>query len=102
MYYSTQVNEIRQTAEFAKWFKKLRDKNAQARINVRIRRVELGNFGDTKSLGDNVSELRIPYGPGYRLYYTIKDEVIVILLCGGDKSSQRSDISKAKQLVREL
>jgi putative addiction module killer protein len=93
---------LRQTPVFAKWFGELRDSMAQKRILVRIGRLELGNFGDAKSLSDGVSELRIPHGPGYRMYFTRRDGVIIILLCGGDKSSQTRDIQLAKQLAKEL
>lgn len=94
--------ELRQTEVFADWLNGLRDRRAQARIDVRLRRLSLGNFGDTKSLGDGVSELRIDYGPGYRLYYTRRGEQIVILLCGGDKKRQNADIARAKEMVKEV
>jgi len=94
--------EVRQTEEFAEWLTDLRDGQARARINVRIRRVQLGNFGDVKAIGEGVSELRITYGPGYRLYFTMQGETLVILLCGGDKSSQSRDITKAKKLKKDL
>lgn len=94
--------EILQTDEFAKWLKRLRDANARARINVRIRRISLtGNFGDAKPVGDGVFELRIDYGPGYRVYYSQRVNEIVLLLIGGDKSSQQKDIDKAKKLNAE-
>ena len=94
--------EVRQTTEYAKWFKKLRNHRAKSRINVRIRRIFLGNLGDIKSVGGSVSELRIPYGPGYRLYITKQGETVIILLCGGDKSTQRRDIELAHKLAKEL
>lgn len=94
--------EVRQTETYAKWFKQLRDRRARARIDVRIRRVSLGNFGDVKPVGEGVSELRIPYGPGYRVYFVRRGEVVVILLCGGDKGSQDRDIAKARALAAEL
>lgn len=94
--------EILQTDEFIKWMKRLRDANARARINVRIRRISLsGNFGDVKPVGDGVYELRINYGPGYRVYYSQRGREIVLLLIGGDKSSQQKDIDKAKKLNAE-
>ena len=93
---------IRQTELYAKWFAKLRDTVAKARILVRLRRVSLGNFGDHRDLGDGVSELKFKFGPGYRIYYTVRNGEIVILLAGGDKSTQSNDISKAKELVRNL
>ena len=80
----------------------MRDKQAQARIAVRIRRIEDGNFGDSKSVGGGVSELRIDVGKGYRAYYTIRDNTVVILLCGGDKSSQPQDIQRAQRMASEL
>ena len=94
--------EVRQTAVFASWLTELRDGNARARILVRIRRLELGNPGDVKAVGETVSELRIPCGPGYRVYFTRQGQEIVILLCGGDKSTQNRDIAMAKQMAKEL
>lgn len=83
------ILEILQTDEFTKWMKRLRDADVRARINVRIRRISLsGNFGDTKPIGDGVYELRIDYGLGYRVYYFQRRREIVLLLIGGDKSSQ--------------
>lgn len=93
--------EIHQTIIFARWLAALRDRHARVRIGVRIRRFEAGNPGDVKSVGDGVSEMRIDVGPGYRLYFTRRGTRIVILLCGGDKGSQNSDIAKAKQLAKE-
>lgn len=82
--------------------KRLRDANARARINVRIRRISLtGNFGDAKPIGDRVYELRIDYGPGYRVYYSQHGSEVVLILVGGDKSSQQKDIDKAKKLNAE-
>ena len=94
--------EVRQTAVFSKWLARLRDENAHARIVVRIRRFELGNPGDVKAVGDGVSEARISYGPGYRLYFTHVGQTMVLLLCGGDKSSQKRDIALAKEMAKEL
>ncbi|WP_375569692.1 type II toxin-antitoxin system RelE/ParE family toxin [Seohaeicola saemankumensis] len=79
----------------------MKDVRAVARIEVRLRRLSLGHLGDAKSLGDGVSEIRIDYGPGYRLYFTRRGERIVILLCGGDKKRQSDDIARAKQLAKE-
>jgi putative addiction module killer protein len=93
--------EIRQTIEFAGWIGKLRDVNAVARIQVRIRRLSLGNPGDVKAVGGGVSELRIDYGPGYRVYYQQRGEVLILLLCGGDKTTEAVDIAKAKALAKE-
>ena len=91
--------EIRRTDEFAKWLKKLRDADAKARINLRIRRIALtGNLGDFKPVGDGVCELRIDYGPGYRLYFAQRGSELILLLIGGDKTSQQHDIKKAKEL----
>ncbi|OQB54363.1 MAG: hypothetical protein BWX99_02102 [Deltaproteobacteria bacterium ADurb.Bin151] len=94
--------EIRQTEYFIKWFEKLKDRKARAKINVRIRRLTLGNFGDVKPLGAGISELRIDYGPGYRVYFTKKNNQAVILLAGGDKTTQKNDIQKAKILALEI
>ena len=94
--------EIRQTAIFAKWFKELKDRRAKARIQARIDRMEIGNFGDVAPVGEGVSELRIHYGPGYRVYFMERGPIIVVLLSGGDKSSQISDIKKAKELAKQL
>ena len=93
--------EVRQTDLFATWLRKLRDEQARARILIRIRRVSVGNFGDVKPVGDGVSELRIDYGPGYRIYFTQRGGVLVVLLVGGTKQTQRSDIAKAKQIAKE-
>lgn len=94
--------EVRRTDEFAKWLKRLKDADAKSRINLRIRRISLtGNLGDYKPVGDGVCELRIDYGPGYRLYFAQRGGELVLLLIGGDKSSQQRDIKKAKELNRE-
>jgi putative addiction module killer protein len=93
--------EVRQTAVFEAWIDGLKDMRAIARIEVRLRRLSLGHLGDAKSLGDGVSEMRIDYGPGYRLYFTRRGERIVILLCGGDKKRQSGDIARAKQMAKE-
>lgn len=94
--------EIRQTETYKKWFAALKDRNARMRIDVRIRRMSLGNPGDVKPVGEGVSELRIDYGPGYRVYFVQRGEVLIILLCGGDKSTQSGDIQKAHQLARSV
>lgn len=94
--------EVRQTEEFASWFEGLTDDVAKKRIGQRIARLEVGLFGDTKSLGDKVSELRIDHGPGYRLYFARQGAAVVILLCGGDKSTQKKDIRKAKEIAAQL
>ena len=94
--------EVRQTGTYADWFSGLRDRAAKTRIDIRIRRLSLGNPGDVKAVGDGVSELRIDYGPGYRVYFIQKGSVYVVLLAGGDKSSQDRDIRLAKALARDL
>jgi putative addiction module killer protein len=94
--------EVRQTEVFAKWLAKLRDKEAKARILVRIRRMTLGNPGDIKLVGQGVSELRVDYGPGYRIYVAMRNERLVILLCGGNKSRQQADIKTAWKLAKEI
>jgi putative addiction module killer protein len=94
--------EVRRTAEFVEWLMQLGDVQGRARIAKRLDRVADGNFGDTKSVGDGVSELRFTFGPGYRVYYTVRGQVIVILLCGGDKSSQQRDIERAVIMAQEV
>ncbi len=94
--------EIRKTEIFDKWFDKLRDRRAKARIQARIDRMEMGHFGDVGPVGEGVSELRIFYGPGYRIYFKQITDIVVILLCGGDKDSQALNIVKAKDLARQL
>ena len=93
---------IKQTDNFSKWLKKLKDIQGKVAVIRRIERMKNGNFGDHKSVGDEVSELRIQTGPGYRVYYTQQGEKIIILLIGGDKSSQQDDIEKSKKLAKEL
>ena len=94
--------EIRQTDDFERWFERLRDRDARFRIAARIRRVSLGNLGDVEPVGQGVSELRIHYGPGYRVYLAQRGETLVILLAGGVKSSQRRDIERAQELAAGL
>ncbi len=94
--------EVRKTAQFTKWFDSLRDRKGRARIQARIDRVEMGHFGDAEPVGEGVSELRIFYGPGYRVYFVQSNAVVVILLSGGDKDSQQADIAKAKEIARQL
>ena len=93
--------DVRQTAEFSRWLRRLRDANAVARIVARIRRMEQGNVGDSRSLGAGLMEMRIDYGPGYRVYYVHRGATIVILLCAGDKRTQRQDIERARGLVEK-
>ncbi|MBK6974489.1 MAG: type II toxin-antitoxin system RelE/ParE family toxin [Sterolibacteriaceae bacterium] len=94
--------EVRQTATYSAWFDRLRDWAAKVRIDIRIRRLSLGNPGDVKPVGEGVSELRVNCGPGYRIYYVQRGEEFVVLLAGGDKSTQEQDIREAKDLAREL
>jgi putative addiction module killer protein len=94
--------EVRQTQEFSVWLHDLKDANAVARIVARIRRIEKGNPGDSKSVGKGVLEMRIDYGPGYRIYYLHRGAQIVILLCGGDKRTQQQDIKQAQMLAESL
>lgn len=94
--------EVRQTEHFAKWFKSLKDHNARMRINIRIRRLSLGNPGDVKPVGQGISEMRVDYGPGYRVYFILKENELIVLLVGGDKSTQEKDIAKAKQLAKDI
>ncbi|MFH1086286.1 MAG: type II toxin-antitoxin system RelE/ParE family toxin [Chloroflexota bacterium] len=94
--------EVRQTEEYAAWFARLRDHRARARIDVRIRRLTLGNVGDVRPVGEGVSELRIDYGPGYRVYFCQRGQNLVVLLAGGDKRTQDEDIDLALTLARAL
>lgn len=94
--------EIRKTEIFAKWLDGLSDIRARARIQARIERLATGNPGDVKAVGEGVSELRIDYGPGYRVYYKKQGQKVVILLAGGDKSTQAKDIKTALRLAKNL
>ncbi|MFN3312224.1 MAG: type II toxin-antitoxin system RelE/ParE family toxin [Hyphomonas sp.] len=94
--------EVRQTERFKDWLETLRDNNARIRIAARIRRMEGGNFGDVEPVGEGVSEMRIHYGPGYRVYFVQQGREVVVLLAGGDKSTQARDITKAKDMAKEL
>ena len=94
--------EVRQTLEFQAWITELRDERAQAKIAQRIVRVEAGLLGDIKPVGEGVSEMRVDYGPGYRLYFVRRGLVVIVLLCGGDKDSQDRDIRAAKVLADKL
>ena len=91
--------EVHQTAEFSSWLHRVKDANAAARIVGRIRRMEVGNPGDAKGVGHGVLEMRIDYGPGYRIYYVHRGAQIVVLLCGGDKRTQSKDIKRAQELA---
>lgn len=94
--------EVRETPEFSRWLAALRDQRAVLHIVRRISRVAAGNTGDAKSVGGTVSELRIDYGPGYRVYFTRRGQMVVILLCGGDKRTQSRDIRKAMEIAEKL
>ena len=96
------IIEVRQTDLFSDWFARLRDREARARVTVRIRRLSLGNPGDVKPVGRGVSEMRIDYGPGYRLYFVRRGDTVVILLCGGDKRTQDRDIARALELAQDV
>jgi putative addiction module killer protein len=94
--------EIRETSVFTRWLRSLRDEEARARIAARVRRLAFGNPGDVKPVGKGISELRIHLGPGYRVYFVQRGQVLIVLLCGGDKSTQQSDIAAAKLLAKEI
>ena len=96
------VYSIETTSDYDKWFAKLKDAPGKIKILARLARVENGNFGDHKQLGDELFELRMFFGPGYRIYYTIRVGRIVLLLVGGEKSTQKKDIKKAESLLEEL
>ncbi|MBA2925505.1 type II toxin-antitoxin system RelE/ParE family toxin [Pseudomonas sp. P7] len=91
--------EFNETTEFVKWLEAVRDPFVKVRVIKRVRMAEAGNFGDCESVGDSVFEMRIHYGPGYRVYFTRRDEVVYLLLIGGDKSTQSRDIKRAKQIA---
>ncbi|WP_376711299.1 type II toxin-antitoxin system RelE/ParE family toxin [Pseudochrobactrum lubricantis] len=93
--------ELRQTATFAKWESRLRDKRARTIIAARLMRLAEGLPGDVEPIGEGVSELRIHYGPGYRVYFQKRGNILIVLLCGGDKGSQERDIATAKKLAKE-
>jgi putative addiction module killer protein len=92
---------VRQTLVFRDWLTGLTDRLAAERINSRIARLELGNFGDAKFF-DGIGELRLSFGPGYRVYFVQRGKTVIILLCGGDKSSQGRDIKRAKEMAKEI
>ena len=94
--------EIKSTKIFSQWMLKLKDMKGRIAVARRIERMEHGNFGDVKSVGTSISELRIQTGPGYRIYFTKREERIIILLVGGDKSTQSKDIEKVKKLLKEI
>ena len=96
------MNEIRKTDTYARWLDSLRDVHARARVLARIERLAAGNPGDVKPVGEGVSELRIDYGPGYGVYFTMRGRTVIILLAGGDKRTQATDIKTALRLARNL
>jgi len=93
---------IRQSEAFAKWFGALKDKRAKERVAQRVVRVQAGLIGDVRPVGEGVSELRVDYGPGYRVYFCRRGEDVILLLCGGDKSTQDRDIREAKAMAKEI
>jgi putative addiction module killer protein len=95
------VFEVLQSADFRDWFSRLKNIEARARIDARLRRLSLGNAGDAKSVGGGISELRIDYGPGYRVYFTRRGPVLVVVLCGGDKRTQNADIKQARKIASQ-
>ena len=94
--------ELRTTSDFERWLKKLKDPVAKRQIALRLTRLQAGNPGDSKQIDERLFELRLFTGPGYRIYYTRRGKRIILLLCGGDKSTQRRDIEKARHLLTEL
>ena len=94
--------EVRRLAEFDRWISRLRDRTAVLRITRRIARLEQGLLGDVKSIGDGLAEVRIDHGPGYRLYFLRRGSVLIVLLCGGDKSTQQQDILRARMLAKDI
>ncbi len=90
------------TDEFMDWLENLRDLSAYDRISARLARITLGNFGDVKQVGNGVSELKFDFGPGYRIYFQLRGAVVILLLCGGDKSSQAKDIKRAARLAADI
>ena len=102
MEYKGAMVEVRQTDAYARWFKRLRDRQARVRIDNRIRRLSLGNPGDVRPVGEGVSEIRIDHGPGYRVYFVRRGEALVVLLAGGDMDGQERDIRRALELARGL
>ena len=102
MRYNAQMKRIQTTTQFIEWLDRLKDVRGRARLQTRIQRLALGNPGKHRNLKHGVNELKIDVGPGYRVYYTERDDVLIILLCGGDKSSQKNDIELAYKLVKGL
>jgi putative addiction module killer protein len=100
--YTERVYQLRQTDAFEKWLAALDDRSAKARILARLDSVRLGNLGDWKAIGGSLRELRVHAGPGYRLYFVQRQNVVILLLCGGSKSTQARDIGRAKRLLKEI
>ena len=96
------MKEIRETETYKKWFAALNDTRAKTRINIRVKRLAINNPGDVKPAGEGISEMRVDYGPGYRVYFKDTGKEIIILLCGGNKKTQDNDINKAKELWKNL
>jgi putative addiction module killer protein len=96
------VYQIRETDGFATWLSKLRDARAIARILARLESARMGNLGDVRSVGGGVSEMRVDVGAGYRVYFTRRQRVVIVLLCGGDKSSQAKDVARARQMADSI
>jgi putative addiction module killer protein len=96
------MHEVFKTASFDTWLRNLRDRHAAARVQARIDRLAVDNPGDVKPVGSGISEMRIGYGPGYRVYFMHRGAVIIVLLCGGDKTTQQADIQEAKELASAL
>jgi putative addiction module killer protein len=96
------MNTINSTAEFKEWVDSLPDLKARAAVLIRIKRAELGNFGDVKPLDEGVSEMRLDVGPGYRVYFAREGRVVYLLLCGGDKSTQKADIKRAVRMWKQI
>ena len=94
--------EVRETEQFSDWLGGLKDSRAKQKIATRVRRLGFGNPGDVKPVGKGISEMRINYGPGYRVYYIQRGEILIVLLCGGDKKTQDRDIEQAKSLLAQL
>ncbi len=96
------MKQIKQTDIFSQWFDKLKDEKGKASIFRRIRRLRFGNFGDCKGVGNGIFELRIFVGPGYRVYFSLFEDEIILLIIGGDKSSQKRDIKKANEILKDI
>jgi putative addiction module killer protein len=95
------MKKIRRSSEYTRWIKNLKDARARARVFARVKRLSEGNPGDSCPIGEGLSEMRIDYGPGYRVYYKDTGKEIIILLCGGDKSTQSRDIARAKEIFKD-